>query len=100
MNLDTLIWKRVSKSCGVYQLLFAGEIQYIGRARNVARRVGEHRWERRIRFDESLFVEVPEKDLLPVERALIRQHTPPFNVNCVGWELRSGRLCPNSPRHA
>lgn len=98
MNINSLIWKPITKACGVYQLRRNGVILYVGRAKNVARRVGEHRWERRILFDDALFVAVPEKDLLVVERAIIAHYTPHFNVNCVGWELRHARLCPRSPK--
>jgi hypothetical protein len=100
MKTDSLKWKPVTKECGVYQLRLGGVIVYIGRAKNVARRVAEHRWERRMEFDEALFAEVPESDLLTVERALIGHHVPAFNVNCVGWELRGDRIFPNSPKNA
>lgn len=95
MQTENLIWKPVGKFCGIYKLILDGEIQYIGYARNVKRRVGEHRWERRIEFNESLAAEVPLEEVLSVERALIRHHTPPYNVNCVGWELRGDRVSGN-----
>lgn len=85
MNIDSLIWRVCAgQCCGVYQLRLAGEIQYIGRAFNVRRRVGEHRWERRIEFDEALIADVAREELLEVERALIRHHRPPFNKKLIG----------------
>lgn len=83
MNIESLTWKSVGKFCGVYALLLAGVPQYIGRAKLVSRRVGEHRWERRIKFDDVVAAEVPLDNLPAIERALIRRYRPPFNKKCM-----------------
>lgn len=80
-DLDSLQWGLIKNTPGVYQLRLAGVVRYIGRARNVERRVKEHQWEGRIEFDDALATYVPEDELIQAERAIIRHFKPPLNRN-------------------
>lgn len=81
-NMPKLQWKdRVAEArCGVYMLMLAGQVQYIGKSTDVDARVATHRNEARIHFDFVSVAEVHQDALAETERTLIKQHRPPKNI--------------------
>jgi len=63
---------------GVYFLIRAGEVVYVGQSRDVAQRVATH-CKRARGFDRALVLPVPEEDLDAIEGAFIRALSPPWN---------------------
>lgn len=72
-------------TAGVYLLLKAGEVVYVGQSRNVERRLTQHRGNK-VDFDERQIIEVPATDLKKVEQQYILKHRPALN----GRETRYG----------
>lgn len=70
-------FKDLSPVCGVYALFQAGEVVYIGRSKDVHKRIGNHKGKKV--FDKVMFIEVPEYDLAKVEREMIEMHIPILN---------------------
>lgn len=63
---------------GIYFLFKAGELIYIGKSRNMRKRVYEHKMTKRD-FDAVTYVEAPEAWLARLEAAYIAEFKPPQN---------------------
>lgn len=70
---------KVYRGAGVYALLLAKEIVYIGQTTNVIRRIGEHAASRE--FDEYRFIKCEADRLLDLERELILLYRPAWNIS-------------------
>ena len=68
----------VAKRCGIYFLIDAGEIVYIGQSTNILDRVGSHFSEGKT-FDRYYAVDVPKRYLNEVESFLIHRFKPRDN---------------------
>jgi hypothetical protein len=71
-------WPGIDLPPAVYFLIDGETVLYVGQSRNLAARLARHgasgrRWER------TLFLPVPESELLRVEREWIRTVRPPWN---------------------
>ena len=65
---------------GVYVLLRGVVVVYIGHAQCLARRIGQHREEKKIKFDSvKVFPCAHKGRMLAMERRLIREHRPKWN---------------------
>lgn len=65
--------------CGVYFLFRGGALIYIGRSRDMVRRVASHRTNGR-EFDKWSFMPLPEDETATIEAALIRSLNPEQNT--------------------
>jgi hypothetical protein len=72
----------MSARCGIYFLLLAEKLVYIGQSKNVATRVGSHAKEKH--FNRVLYLAWPSFDLDRVEGALIRAFAPELNGRVYG----------------
>lgn len=70
---------RVYRGAGVYALLVAGDVVYIGQTTNVIRRIGEHAATKE--FDEYRFIRCDVELLAQLERKLIRHYRPAWNIS-------------------
>ncbi len=65
---------------GVYFLILAGELQYIGTSRCMFLRFEQHAKDGRIPFDETRCLMVPDKSWREtLEKAYIIKYSPPYN---------------------
>jgi len=76
---------------GVYLLLFAGKVVYVGQSIGILSRLNRHQtnmkpkkrmvgpWEISIRFDQILFKPYPKRDLDQVELDLVERFKPEYN---------------------
>jgi len=67
---------------GVYFLLLAGEVVYIGQSETVVMRVMEHRRRQLKEFDCAAYIEASVSELDAVEGAFIRAFRPKLNRGC------------------
>jgi len=72
-------WKWRDDLCGVYFLILAGQIVYVGQSTNILRRVGAHARTGRIKFDSVSWTECENRHLHRLERAYINLFDPPEN---------------------
>lgn len=72
---------------GVYFLIRAGELQYIGQSKNVASRISSHQGV--IDFDSVFVLECAAGDRDSVEGALIRAFQPPLNGKTPKGRMRA-----------
>lgn len=73
-----LDWKELG---GVYKLIYEGEVVYVGRSRNIANRLRDHRKARRFRFTEVVVCLCDEIRAEKLERETIHLHQPRHNVS-------------------
>jgi hypothetical protein len=72
---------RVPAVSGVYFLLDKdGEVVYVGKSRNIARRIGQHLEVKRIKFESFAFIEYPESMLAEYEGRYIYRFNPEYNI--------------------
>lgn len=64
---------------GVYFLISAGQILYVGKSADVEFRLGQHRARRKIEFDSIFIIRCPTKELARLEARYIRALKPPLN---------------------
>lgn len=66
---------------GIYFFWLGGKLQYIGKSRNMKKRMRDHRRDARIAHDLITVLELPAQDevLRDHERAYIVRYTTPFN---------------------
>lgn len=64
---------------GVYLLMKAGRVVYVGTSRNCAQRIKDHRTTHRP-FDKAFYIYAEDSERLALERALIRQLQPEQNA--------------------
>ncbi len=64
---------------GVYFLVLAGRVVYVGQSVNIPGRIANHRRDKQ--FDRIFVLHVPEEALDEVEGAFIRLLDPPLNSN-------------------
>src|SRR5215467_754585 len=89
-EIERLIWAEIEASRaqvaettarpGVYLLILAGEVVYVGTSRNMPARVAGHRINGRP-FDEVFYIDAKEEDRRTLESLLIRSIRPPQNRN-------------------
>lgn len=72
--------RRVDEQCGVYFLIFGGEIVYVGMSTNVMRRLEQHVRNAEISFDSYYWTPCDAKDLHRLERAYIHAFGPRVNA--------------------
>lgn len=65
---------------GIYFLMLAGSVVYIGQSKHILRRVWEHRRKPVVAFDAVAWVPVDQADLGEAERRLIARFRPPGNL--------------------
>ncbi|KAA1013048.1 GIY-YIG nuclease family protein [Paraburkholderia panacisoli] len=70
----------VKKTCGVYVLMRAGEIVYVGQSINCNLRIGSHLNDAGKMFDSYFVIECPEDNLNEVEARYIAKFGPKHNV--------------------
>ncbi len=64
----------LQRLCGVYRLIFEGQIVYVGQSVDVGRRVGVHIRDKAIVFDSIVVTECLENELLAIESAVKQSH--------------------------
>lgn len=87
-NLDGLrdVSDWIGRTCGIYFLIDAGAIVYIGQSVHAASRVCQHTKDKK--FTAAYFLPIPKSELNRVEGALIRHFAPPLN----GGQVRPKKL--------
>lgn len=75
--LQIRAFKPGESACGIYFLLTAGRVIYIGQSVDISRRVETHR--KTLAFDEVKLIEVERKDLDSAERKFILEMKPERN---------------------
>ena len=93
--------KRGAHCCGVYFLIFGGEIVYVGASTKCASRAYGHRRGGQIQFDSFTSIPVPKSERFAAERlytaALCPRHNKNNNPAC---EVKgAGGLRPGAGRH-
>ena len=68
-----------SGMCGIYFLLDAGEVVYVGKSINVGGRIREHRRDKLKTFDKFAFVQCKPEDLDETEARYIQEFQPKYN---------------------
>jgi len=69
---------------GIYFLISDKEIVYVGKSKDVACRINNHKKEDVKKFDNVFFIKVPEKELESTENYYISKFKPKYNKSCVG----------------
>lgn len=71
----------IASNSGIYFFWLAGELKYIGKSRNLKKRMRDHRRDKRIKHDLCTILELaPADDVLrDHERAYIVRYPTPFN---------------------
>jgi|SRR5882672_3243336 len=83
---------------GVYVLLLGIVVVYIGQARCLAVRIGQHREQRKIKFDSVKIFPCEHKGRrLAMERMLIKWYTPKANVVHNEYQKRRERIVIDRP---
>lgn len=83
---------------GVYLLIRAGDVVYVGQSKDVDQRVlfhvSDQRRRRRghMKFDRILAMPTRMKDRRKIEAALIRRFAPIYNVNCGAYDGRDNSI--------
>lgn len=94
-------WKSVPQEAGVYLLYAGDECVYVGRSRNMRRRIEYH--ELRGKFDRVIAIPHPPVSIQAMEHSLIFRHKPRYNRRYVdkaafstqvAWYWGSGRWMP------
>lgn len=80
------------RKCGIYFLMRAGTVAYVGSSKNLYARVGSHSQSKR--FDYVRWIKVKEKKLYGVERDWILSLKPPLN----GYVSKTGERVYCAPR--
>lgn len=78
---------------GIYYLTFEGEIVYVGATNSLVTRMSQHLKEAVKQFDAYSFKPYPaisRKELLNIEKAEIRKHSPKYNVV---HNLKTEKVC-------
>jgi excinuclease UvrABC nuclease subunit len=77
--------KQLRRVSGVYLLIHAGKLEYIGRSSNVENRLTSHHVFDRNYHDEIHVIEIPFEDNYyqqrTIELELIHRYSPPRNIN-------------------
>ena len=69
----------VHQVCCVYFLILAGELVYVGKTINLAKRLGRHLQDGKA-FDSVSFLECKKRDLARLEMAYISSLKPKYNI--------------------
>ncbi len=77
--LESLYRIPMTSLCGVYFLVDAEEVVYVGQSVSVHGRVSDHIGDGVKRFDRALAIHVPPEDLDATENAFIRALKPRYN---------------------
>jgi len=72
--------RKTVRQCGVYFLLAAGEIVYVGQSIDCARRLNEHMNDPTKTFDSFHVIECPESALSEMESRYMAKFRPPLNI--------------------
>ena len=86
-DVDLYITNRAARpieactAAGVYLLLLASEVIYVGKSLNVLRRLGQHAAKRAIEFDAYHVIHCAPSDITDIERKLIARHQPKHNAH-------------------
>lgn len=79
LSLDQIQQLKEYFACGLYFLLLAGKIQYIGQSHRIEARIKQHREERRINFDDWRVLRCEVIDLDLAEALYVRHYQPLAN---------------------
>jgi hypothetical protein len=80
LNLNSPIIPAISQKCGIYFLLRAGEIVYVGQSKRIEFRVETHRMEKKKDFDSYAFVECKPEELDQLEQDFIIKCDTEYNA--------------------
>ena len=77
------------RRCGIYFLISANKIVYIGQSADIYTRVSSHKREGKKHFTRFAFIEAPIKKIGGLENAYKAKYKPKYNKQDLPWSVYS-----------